>query len=130
MKFRALDVSGDWMYGQGIGSYAQNEDEIALDIATRCRSWYGNCVFDPQAGVDWPHRLDKNQVKNLVEELTTVIYGTSGVVRVNSVVPRPDPVTRTCPITVNVDTIFNKNFQVEIAALASQPTSVPPIPST
>jgi len=131
MKFRGLDSNGDWQYGQGLGSYAQNADEIALDIATRCRSWYGNCFFDPQAGIDWPHRLEKDQQANLVQELTKIINATVGVVRVNAIVARTDPRTRACSITVSVQTIFSKSFQMEMAAISAQPPiSTPIIPST
>ena len=123
MKFRGLDADGDWMSGQGLGSYAQNAAAVALDIATAIRSIYGNCVFAPQDGVDWPHRLDKNQQANLVAELTTTINQRLGVVKVNYLNAVTDPKTRNCQVSGSAQTIFAQDFRFSVAALAGVPPS-------
>ena len=117
MKIRGIDAVGDWLFGQGLGSYAQNSDEIAIDIRTRVQSWYGDCFFDPEAGVDWPHRFDKNQQANLLDELRVVISGTPGVVKVKTIVATPNMKTRDCFVSASVQTIFDPTFQITLTAL-------------
>ena len=131
MKFRGLDADSDWMIGQGFGSYAQEEAALALDIATRIRSWYGNCFFDPQNGVDWINRLEKNQVENLKLEIQAVILQTQGVIKINSMdlsFPFAGDLwspgsARESILVYNIQTIYSPSFQKQVAMISGAPNA-------
>jgi len=106
------------MFGQGLGSYSKEEDALALSIRTRVLSWFGNCFFDPEAGIDWKNRMDKGQKDGLINEINSVLLGTNGVVKVNSVNAVLDPETRNFRIQYNVDTIYTQSFQAIINSLS------------
>ena len=118
MLFRALYGTGDWTFGNGVASYAADEQAIELNTATRLRSWKNDCFFDLDAGVDWVARLDKGQKNNLINELTGVLLQTEGVMKVNSVSVSEDGATRSLVITYSIDTIYSQSFIRSVAQAA------------
>lgn len=114
MKFRGLDSDGDWMIGQGIGSYAQEQDALALDIAARVRSRKGNCFFAPNDGIDYTNLNDKGKQKEFITAMTNAIMQTGGVVKINSSSSALDNKTRRMSFTYNIQTIFTRSFQATI----------------
>lgn len=52
MIVRALDINGDWTFGQGKGNYLTNQAAIAQNVQTRLLSFLGDCFFDPTAGIN------------------------------------------------------------------------------
>lgn len=118
MKFRGLDANGDFMFGQGVGSYAVNAAALALDIKARLQSWLGDCFFSRSSGVDYHNRLDKGQEKNLIADLTNTIMQTSGVVKVLSIASKLDPKTRALTVTYRVQTIYSSDFTGTVSGIA------------
>lgn len=114
MKFRGLDSDGDWMLGQGLGSYAKEADALALDIAARLRSWKYDCFFALDDGVDYRNLLEKGQKTNLLASLQDCLQQTPGVVKINSFNPVFDPKTRLLHLTAEVQTIFTRSFRVTL----------------
>lgn len=53
IKFRNLDVDGDWCFGKGLQDYADNIQSTMLNIKTRLQSFKYDCFFDLDAGIDW-----------------------------------------------------------------------------
>ena len=84
MKFRSLDKNSDWNLGQGINSYVQDNDAIALDIKTAVLSWVRDCFFAENDYIDWHTFLDKGQEENLQAALVSVISQRQGVVYVTT----------------------------------------------
>lgn len=123
MKFRGIDANGDWKLGQGLGSYAQNADALALDIAARLRSWKGGCFFAPNDGVDYTNLLEKGQQKNLTSALNNAILQTPGVVKINTLSASFDAKSRALTLVANVQTIFTKSFLVTINNLTGAPSA-------
>ena len=117
MKFRGLDSNNDWQFGQGLGSYAKDQDAIALNMKTRRLSRVGNCFFDPGAGVDWKVRLDKGQEADLKLDIDTVLIQTDGVIRINSSSLILDRDTRKISVRYDVQTIFTQSFVTTLAAI-------------
>jgi len=120
MKFRGLDAAQDWMLGQGLGSYAREEAALALDIATRIRSWYGNCFFDKEAGIDWLNRMNKGQLDNLLLELQTVILQTDGTVKINTFNATLATRTRHCVVSYDIQTIFSPSFRKQLDIISQE----------
>jgi len=119
LKFRGLDSNGDWMLGQGLGSYAKESAALALNIQTRILSWYGNCFFAMQDGIDWRNRLDKGQESNLVAELNNLIIQTDGVIGINSLKTSISSSTRAISIQYDVQTVYTRSYRATVTAIAS-----------
>lgn len=85
MSFRNLDGSGDWTFGAGFSNYATGLNEIALNIQTRVLSFYRDCFFDLEAGIDYFNLLDYNTQQKLENEIQKTIISTDGVFGINSI---------------------------------------------
>lgn len=118
MKHRALDSALDWTFGKGLANYAVDEAAIELNIATRLRSWVGNCFFAMQDGIDWKNRLDVGEEAALLNDLRTLILQSQGVVGINAVSYNLDRRTRDFTVTYNIVTIYNQAFQAQVAQAA------------
>jgi hypothetical protein len=118
MRFRGLDSDGDWMLGQGDGSYAKDEDAVALSIATRLRSVYGNCFFDPEFGVDYLTRMNPGREIDLVNDMLAMLQQTDGVVTVESFSHSLNRTTRKLSVRYTVTTIYGIKFERSIDNVA------------
>jgi len=98
-------------FGQGIASYAKDEQAIELNIKTRLLSWYGDCFFALDEGVDWASRLDTGQLENLELEVRSNILQAYGVVGINSLSVSFDSAARKVTITYDIQTIYSTSFQ-------------------
>lgn len=123
MKFRGIDANGDWQLGQGIGSYAKDADALALDIATRLRSYKGGCFFAMTDGVDYTNLLEKGQQKNLQLALQNSIMQTPGVVKILAIDFKVDQARRSLSATVTVQTIYSRVFKTTINNIIGGPAS-------
>jgi len=118
MKFRGLDADGDWMLGQGLGSYAREEDALALSIATRLRSVYGNCFFDTEFGINYQLRMDPNHEDDLYQDIQAMVQQTDGVVLIRSISKSLNRQTRALGVSMRLQTIYDNDFQTTISNLA------------
>jgi len=118
MKFRGIDSAGDWMFGQGTGSYAQEEDALALSIATRLRSLYGNCFFDPEFGIDYLTRMNPGRERDLITDMIATIEQTDGVVRVEAFSHTLNTTIRRLPTRYMVSSVFGTKFERTIDNVA------------
>ncbi|MES2155460.1 MAG: hypothetical protein V4510_10030 [bacterium] len=114
MKFRGLDSNGDWLLGQGLGSYAKDQDALALDIAARIRSRAGGCFFAPDDGIDYTNLLEKGRRKDFELAMGNCIMQTPGVVKINSMSFRLDPRTRAESMTYEIQTVFTRSYQATL----------------
>ena len=112
MIHRAIDDDGDIRFGQGVASYARDDQAIAVNIRTRLLSWAGDCFFALNEGIDWISRLDKGQEKNLEVEIQSNILQAYGVVGINSMTAALDRATRKITITADIQTIYSPSFQI------------------
>lgn len=115
MKFRGIDADGDWMFGQGIGSYAQANAAIALDIAARVRSRKGNCFFAPNDGVDYTNLMEKGREKQFDAAMSNCIMQTPGVAAINKVTAVHDRRRRTADLTYDIQTIYSRQYVATIS---------------
>jgi hypothetical protein len=120
MIFRAITATNDWTFGQGIAGYLTNEAAIEANIKTTLQSWVGDCFFAQQDFVDWYHRLDYGQQKNLQDELRTVVLRCFGVVAITQLKVSLNRITRLISITINMTTIFSPS----VALLVNLSTGV------
>jgi hypothetical protein len=111
---RNLDSLGDWRFGKGLQSYARDEQAVEVNVATRLRSWIGDCFFALQDGIDWRSRLDIGQEEALKEELKACILQSYGVVSVDSVTLTKDADRRVI-VAYQMSTIFGQGFTGALA---------------
>jgi hypothetical protein len=64
---RAIDENGDWMFGFGRQCYKKEVAMVAQRIVTHIRSWYFNCFFDLEAGIDWYNYLGNRRTERLIQ---------------------------------------------------------------
>ena len=106
-KFRNLSTTGDWEFGRGVQSYAQDLAALKLDIKTRILSWVGDCFFSMTDFIDWKNLMNYGMTAQLKLALKEVAFRTNGVMRVNSIDVAMSG--RTATIQISVDTIFGSN---------------------
>lgn len=79
MILRAVDDSGDWVFGKGGSSYKREDGVIAQNIKTRYLEWVGDCFFNKDAGIDWNNRLDYSSREALELDIRRIILQSEGV---------------------------------------------------
>ena len=79
MIVRAIDGTGDWLFGKGRNDYRTNQEAIAQNIKTRLSSFLGDCFFDTTAGIDWFNLLGGKDQTALNLAINAVILNTEGV---------------------------------------------------
>ena len=109
MIFRSLDGNEDWQFGQGLQSYAYQNNAIALNIQTSILSFFKDCWFAPQVGIDWLRLLGSKSTQQEIQlTVQGVILQCYGVTAVNSVVANVNG--RNLTVTYNINTIFTANY--------------------
>ena len=90
-KTRATDENWDWKFGKSKQDYADNALGVAYTVKMKILSWYKDCFFEMNAGVDWKNILGakttKEQadiaIKEIIQtepEVTEMTYFDSNVV--------------------------------------------------
>jgi hypothetical protein len=109
MITRALDVDHDWTFGIGKNNYLTEQKAIVQDINTRLLSFFRDCFFDMDAGIDWFRLLGtKSTEQEIILSCRGVILQSFGVVRVNSISSSVSG--RRIYLTYNIDTIYTTQF--------------------
>ena len=113
MRFRALDSNWDWKFGKGTGSYSGDSQAIAYDIKSKILSWFGDCFFDANAGIDWKNILgSKNQKEKLDNDIKKIISLEDGVVDITFFDSEIN--NRVYSFTARIKTEFNETIEVKI----------------
>lgn len=63
MRFRTLDENWDWRMGRGLQDYASGSLSVAYNLKTQILSWYRDCFFDMEVGIDWKNILGSKTSK-------------------------------------------------------------------
>ena len=112
MIIRALDTLWDFTFGKGKSNYLTKDLAIAENIKTKLLSFYKDCFFDTEAGVDWFRLLGTlGQISNKAEILLrtrAIILGCYGVVRIVSLTSSVSG--RALSISYTIDTIYTSAF--------------------
>lgn len=108
MRVRALDSDHDFEYGKGQNDYKTQNNAIAQNIQTRLLSFYGNCFFDGQAGIDWFTYLagSKNELAVSLA-ISAMIIGTDGVTGILQLSITLDRFTRKLRIAYKATTVYS-----------------------
>ncbi len=113
MKTRTLDSNWDFKYGKGLNDYAQGSLNVAYAVKMKILSWYKDCFFAMEDGVDWKNILgNKNSkeeadisIKDIVQtepEITELVYFDSTVE------------DRKYSCTIKFKTVYGETIEVNI----------------
>ena len=117
MRFRNLDVNGDFSFGRGSTSYATENAAIALNVQTRLLSWLNDFFADMGAGLDWNRLLGTPGTQAEIElSCKRIILQSEGVERVNSIDATVNN-NRQLSLTINVDTIYTSDFTLALEGI-------------
>lgn len=111
MKIRALDSNGDWVFGQGRGSYFVGLDAIIQDIDTALHIFLGECFWDMTFGVDWFNLIGAKAPiaqENIVLQCRQIISTRIGVSRINFVEVNFVNFRRELNIRYDISTIYGE----------------------
>jgi len=111
MIVRAIDSSGDWLFGKGKNDYKTKNAAIAQCIQTGVLCFLGNCFFDMGKGIDWFTYLggSKDQAVLSLAVGTTIINVNNGqsVTGIKRLLINLDSITRKFSIAYQVQTIYS-----------------------
>jgi hypothetical protein len=117
MRVRAIDNTGDWLFGKGANDYVKNNNAVAQEIQTRLGAFLGDCFFDTNSGIDWFNFLSsKNQI-GLNLAITAVILNTPGVSGLINL-----------SASLNAQRVYTVSYQVQTAYSTISGTFQPNIP--
>lgn len=114
MRVRAVDETHDWTFGLGKQDYKIDERAVAQNVKTRLLSFYRDCFFDLNAGLDWFNLLGKGTKSLLLLAIKMVISQTEGVFGVNSVDIVYDEYTRQITIKYDIKTVYSRSYQENV----------------
>jgi hypothetical protein len=118
MKIRALDSLGDWLFGKGIQSYALADNAIGENIQTRILSFFKDCWFDQNAGLDWFRLLgSKGTEDEITLSLRALILQSYGVVKCNELSVNLDRQARNLSLQYSINTINSENYTNTVEVL-------------
>ena len=79
MITRAIDNDNQWIFGNGRECYLNDENAVGQNIKTRVQSFYQDCFFDLNAGIDWFNFLGTKNQEGLKNAIAKTILSTTGV---------------------------------------------------
>ncbi len=113
MKIRALDKNWDWRWGHGFSDYASDSVGIAYSIKTKILSWYKDCFFDTEAGIDWKNllgsKVSQKDIDSAVKKIVATEDGVTEITYFESGIQ-----DRNYGCTVRFKTIYNETIEVKI----------------
>ena len=113
MKFRSLDSNWDWSFGRGTASYSEGALAIAYDIKSKILSWYRDCFFSLESGIDWKNILGSKDQKNKLDmSIKLIIFEQEDVTEITYF--DSEIIGREYSCTIRLKTIYNETIEVKI----------------
>lgn len=107
MIVRALDSIGDWVFGVGKNAYLKENSAIAQAIKCRLNSFFGDCFFDLEAGLDWFNLLGGKDLTALQVAVSATILGTEGVTGIRQISLALNRTTRNVTVSYQAQTVYS-----------------------
>jgi len=109
MKYRKLDVNGDYTLGTGGDFYVDEPAAVAQAVMTRLMLFTGEWFLDTQDGTPWRTEILGKYTKDTYDTVVTQrILSTSGVLGIASYSSAFDGATRQLAIAATIDTIYGQ----------------------
>ena len=113
-RVRALDTSGDWVFGSGKANYISGKAAINQTVATRLKSFKYDNPLNTESNIDWIGLLGtKGTEDDILNEIERVVLGTNGVTKLTNL-EVIKVAERVQSISVSYDTIYDDNQTVTV----------------
>lgn len=113
MTIRTTNTDWDWKFGHGKSDYANRSLAIAYSIKMKILSWYGDCFFAVQEGIDWKNLLGQKGTKNEIDsEIKRIIATEEGVTEISYFDSSLE--NRDYHLTARIKTIYNETIEVRV----------------
>lgn len=113
MRVRAVDENHDWTFGRGLQDYKLDSRAVSQNVKTRLLSFYNDCFFDLEAGIDWFNLLSRGTENFLLLAIKQNIVNTEGVTGLNTVDVDYARYSRHITIRYDIKTIYSQSFKDE-----------------
>lgn len=112
-KTRATDRNWDFKWGKGLQDYADNSLGVAFTVKMKILSWYKDCFFEMDAGIDWKNIMGSKTTKKQADEAIKEIIQTEP--EVTELTFFESNVTdRVYTATIRFKTIYGETIEVRI----------------
>lgn len=114
MKVRAIDDNNDWTFGRGRQDYKEDDKAVEQNVKTRLMSFYRDCFFDLEAGIDWFNLLGSRGTEKILSLVVKQsILGTDGVVSLNNAGIEFDRISRHITLSYDIKTVYSRSYKGE-----------------
>jgi len=114
MRVRAIDTDNDWIFGRGLQDYKIDGRAVAQNVKTRLQSFYGDCFFDEESGIDWFNLLGYGTQELLEIAIKQTILETEGVSAIKDINISFDRERRNIWIKYDLQTIYSESYIEEL----------------
>lgn len=113
MIVRTVDKEWDFKFGHGIADYASQSLGIAYDLKMKILSWYRDCFFSQNSGIDYKNLIGSKNAKDLIDsEVKRIISEEEGVDEVLSFESSVED--RDYKLTARLKTVYNETIEVKV----------------
>ena len=113
MRFRTLDENWDFNFGAGLQNYASESMAVAYNLKSQILSWYRDCFFDMETGIDWKNILGSKVSKSEADAAIRKIVAANN--EVDEILFFESSLTnRVYTCTIRIKTIYGQTIEVKI----------------
>lgn len=113
MKTRVVDENWDFVFGRGMSDYADDALGVAYTVKMKILSWFKDCFFAMEDGIDWKNilgnKLSKEEADRSIKEIILTEPEITDLVYFDSSVS-----DRIYHATVRFKTVYNETIEVKI----------------
>ena len=113
MKTRTVDSNWDWNWGKGIQNYADDSLGVAYTVKMKILSWYKDCFFEMDAGIDWKNIIGSKTTKQQADTAIKEIIQTEPEI-LDLTFFESSVVDRVYTATIRFKTIYGETIEVRI----------------
>lgn len=108
MRYRKLDLNGDFVFGNSLNDFLINTPEaVGQSVETRLKLWVNEWFLDISEGTLWLQGiLGKHDQSTIDNVLRSRILETTGVTGITSYESSINPGTRKLSVSVSIDTLY------------------------
>ncbi len=116
MRYRKLDVNGDYTLDNGAAFFVDTPEAVAQAVLTRLRLWQGEWFIDITDGTPWNSEILGKRQQGISPDtaVRTRILQTKGVTEILSYSSSFDGNTRKLAVTATVGTVYGTATITEV----------------
>ena len=116
MRYRALDVNGDYTFGAGSANFLiDSPAAVAQSVLTRLLLLQGEWFLDRTEGTPWLQEVIGYGTKSLYDmAIRQRVLDTEGVTSIDAYSSNLDPVERSLSVTMTISTQFGQSAPISV----------------